>query len=56
MKLIFRTKTAQVKQSKTKTKLNYPQRVAPEGVHCTLEMVMVEVKDVEVEMEVVVIQ
>jgi len=36
--------------------MNYPQRVAPVGVHCTLEMVIVEVKDVEVEMEVVVIQ
>ena len=34
----------------------YPQRFTPAGVQSTLEMVKVVVKEVEVEMEVVVIQ
>ena len=35
---------------------DYPQRLAPDGVHKTLLILKVVVKEVEVEMEVVVIQ
>ena len=37
-------------------KINYLQTLAPDGVHTTLLIVKVVVKEVEVEMEVVVIQ
>ena len=52
-------KIIQVKQKCLSSEDNlpiYPQRVAPVGVQKTLEMVRVVVKEVEVEMEVVVIQ
>ena len=52
-------KIIQVKQKCLSSEDNlpiYPQRVAPVGVQKTLEMVRVVVKEVEVEMEFVVIQ
>ena len=51
----YQSNVANVKNSKTNFS-NYPQMLAPDGVHKTLFILKVVVKEVEVEMEVVVIQ